>query len=41
MPNSKTMQVDVKEKLPFDDNSIGLINANLSIHYFNMETTIK
>lgn len=41
VPNSKTMQVDVKEKLPFDDNSIGLINANLSIHYFNMETTIK
>ncbi len=41
VPNSKTMQVDVKEKLPFDDNSIGLINANLSIHYFNMETTIE
>ena len=41
VPNSKTMQVDVKEKLPFDNNSIGLINANLSIHYFNMETTIK
>ena len=41
VPNSKTMQVDVKEKLPFEDNSIGLINANLSIHYFNMETTIK
>lgn len=41
VPNSKTMQVDVKEKLPFDDNSIGLINANLSIHYFNMDTTIK
>ncbi len=41
LPNSKTMQLDVKEKLPFEDNSIGLINANLSIHYFNMENTIK
>lgn len=39
--NSKTMQIDIKEKLPFEDNSIGLINANLSIHYFSMENTIK
>lgn len=39
--SSKTMQIDVKEKLPFEDNSIGLINANLSIHYFDMNTTIK
>ena len=35
------MQIDIKEKLPFEDNSIGLINANLSIHYFDMENTIK
>lgn len=41
VPNSKTMQLNVKEKLPFDDNSIGLINANLSIHYFNMKDTIE
>ncbi|MCI8361878.1 MAG: class I SAM-dependent methyltransferase [Clostridia bacterium] len=41
IPNSKTMQIDIKEKLPFEDNSIGLINANLSIHYFSMENTIK
>lgn len=41
IPNSKTMQIDIKEKLPFEDNSIGLVNANLSIHYFNMEDTIK
>lgn len=41
MPNSKTMQIDIKEKLPFKNNSIGLINANLSIHYFSMENTIK
>ena len=41
IPNSKTMQLDVKEKLPFEDNSIGLIDANLSIHYFDMKNTIK
>lgn len=41
IPNSKTMQIDIKEKLPFKNNSIGLINANLSIHYFSMENTIK
>ena len=41
IPNSKTMQIDVKEKLPFEDNSVGLINANLSIHYFDMKNTIK
>lgn len=39
--SSKTMQIDVKEKLPFEDNSIGLINANLSIHYFDMNTYNK
>lgn len=41
VPNSKTMQLNVKEKLPFYDNSIGLINANLSIHYFNMKDTME
>lgn len=41
LPNSKTRQINMKEKLPFQDNSIGLVNANLSIHYFNLETTIK
>ena len=41
IPNSKTMQIDFKEKLPFEDNSVGLINANLSIHYFDMKNTIK
>lgn len=41
IPNSKTLQIDIKEKLPFKDNSIGLINANLSIHYFNMKNTIE
>ena len=41
IPNSKTMQVDIKGKLPFEDNSVGLVNANLSIHYFDMDNTIK
>lgn len=41
IPNSKTMQIDIKKELPFEDNSVGLINANLSIHYFDMENTIK
>lgn len=41
IPNSKTMQMDVTKKLPFEDNSLGLINANLSIHYFDMKNTIK
>ena len=41
IPSSKTMQIDIKEKLPFEDNSVGLINANLSIHYFDMKNTIK
>ena len=41
IPNSKTMQIDVKKKLPFEHNSIDLINANLSLHYFNLEDTIK
>ena len=41
IPDSKTMQIDIKEELPFEDNSIGLINANLSIHYFDIKNTIK
>lgn len=41
IPNSKVMLIDIKEELPFNDNSIGLINANLSIHYFDMKNTIK
>ena len=31
----------LKKKLPFKDNSVGLIDANLSIHYFDMENTVK
>lgn len=39
IPNSNTMQLDVTEKLPFEDNSIGIVNANLSLHYFDWKTT--
>ena len=38
-PNAKTIRLDVSKGLPFDDNSIGLVNANLSLHYFMMEKT--
>ena len=38
-PNAKTMQLDVSKGLPFDSDSIGVVNANLSLHYFMMEKT--
>lgn len=38
-PNAKTMHLDVSTRLPFEDNSIGLVNANLSLHYFKMNKT--
>lgn len=36
-----TLELDMSEKLPFPDNSFDLVFANLSIHYFDMETTIS
>lgn len=41
IPESKTLQIDMREPLPFKDNSIYLVNADLSIHYFSMKDTIK
>ena len=35
------MQIDIRETLPFKENSINLVNADLSIHYFNKTDTIK
>ncbi len=32
-------QVDLKEKLPFEDNSFDIVYAHLSLHYFDQETT--
>ena len=39
IPNSKIMQLDLTEKLPFKDESISVIIADLSLHYFNNVTT--
>ena len=41
IPNSETLQIDIQETLPFKENSINLVNADLSIHYFYMKDTIK
>ena len=41
IPNSETLQIDIRETLPFKENSINLVNADLSIHYFYMKDTIK
>ncbi len=38
-PNAKVMNFDIVDGLPFEPNSVGLVNANLSLHYFNMEKT--
>ena len=39
--NSETKNLNIAEKLPFKDESIQLIIADLSLHYFNDETTKK
>ena len=41
IPNSKTLQIDMRETLPFKENSINLVNADLSIHYFCTKDTIR
>lgn len=38
--NSKTMYLNMVDKFPFDDESFSLIIADLSLHYFDNETTI-
>lgn len=38
---STTLELDMSKKLPFPDNSFNLVFANLSIHYFDTETTIS
>lgn len=37
----KIMQVDLKEELPFEENSFDCIYAHLSLHYFDRETTFE
>lgn len=39
IPNSQIMQVDMAEVLPFETERFGLINANLSMHYFSWKIT--
>lgn len=40
IPNSRTMYLDMLYKFPFEDESFSLIIADLSLHYFDNETTI-
>ena len=37
--NKNVLRVDMRDKLPFQDNSFDLVFANLSIHYFSDEVT--
>ena len=39
--NENIKKVDMREELPFADNSLDLVFANLSIHYFSNEDTQK
>lgn len=39
--NADIMQLDMSEKLPFEDSTFDFVFANLSIHYFDKETTVK
>ena len=41
VPNVKTMQLDISEPLPFNNNAFDLIVADLSLHYFDENTTEK
>lgn len=40
IPNSKTEYLNMLEKFPIQDNTYSLIVADLSLHYFDSETTI-
>ena len=40
LPDIKTMIFDMSKGLPFDDNSIDVIIADLCLHYFDSKTTI-
>lgn len=41
IPNAKVLNLDIESGLPFEHSSVSLINANLSIHYFDMNKTIE
>ena len=40
IPNSKTLYLDMMKDFPVEDNTYSLIIADLSLHYFDNETTI-
>lgn len=39
LPEVKTIQMDISKTLPFEDKSLEVIIAELSLHYFSEETT--
>lgn len=41
IPNSKTLYLDMRKEFPIEDDSYSLIIADLSLHYFDNETTIQ
>ena len=40
-PSSRLLQFDLRQNIPFADNTFGLIVANLSLHYFSTPDTIQ
>lgn len=39
IPNLRTMNFDMSEKLPFENDSVNVIIADLSLHYFDLAKT--
>lgn len=39
IPEANIMQIDMRQKIPFEENSFVIVFANLCIHYFNKEDT--
>lgn len=39
--NIDTKKVDLREELPFEDQSFDVVYAHLSLHYFDYETTVR
>lgn len=40
-PIANVMNFDMTDGLPFKSNSVGLVNANLSLHYFEWDKTVE
>lgn len=40
-PDMAVINFDMREGIPYDENSIGVVVASLSIHYFDLEQTKK